>query len=335
LTTTRKIGAVLALLMILAGACGWLGWKQYQQFLVAPLTVGEGGSVFVVEPGMTGRAVIARLSRQGFSHDAWPWRVLFRLQPAVLQAGEYQLTSGITPPEFLRMLAEGEVIRYRFTLVEGWTYRQVVDALYADPVLGDWLRENVTDASLRLAHSLLGPAEGSLLPETYVFTRSENALQVLDRAADAMNQALTEAWELRTPDHPVKSPYELLVLASIIEKETALDSERAQVSGVFVRRLQRGMRLQTDPTVVYGLGAAYDGNIRRRDLETDTPYNTYTRAGLPPTPIAMPGRASLLAAAQPADGDALYFVADGKGGHVFSATLEEHQRGVDRLTGKN
>jgi UPF0755 protein len=329
------MGLVLALLAVLAGACGWFGWQQYQQFLVTPLRVEEGGGVFVVDPGMTGRAVIARLSRQGLSQDAWPWRVLLRLQPAVLQAGEYQLTSTTTPVDLLRMLAQGEVLRYRFTLVEGWTYRQVVDALYADPVLGGWLRVNVTEASLRLAHSLLGPAEGSLLPETYVFTRSENALQVLDRAADAMNQALADAWELRPPDHPAKSPYELLVLASIIEKETALDSEREQVSGVFVRRLQRGMRLQTDPTVIYGLGASYDGNIRRRDLEMDTPYNTYTRAGLPPTPIAMPGRASLLAAARPADGDALYFVADGKGGHVFSATLEEHQRGVDRLTGKN
>jgi UPF0755 protein len=253
----------------------------------------------------------------------------------VLQAGEYLLVPGITPADFLRLLETGDVIRYRFTLVEGWTYQQVVDALYADPVLGPWLRTNVTEASLRLAHTLLGPAEGSLLPETYIFTRRENALQVLDRAADAMNHALEEAWEQRAPDHPAKSPYELLILASIIEKETALDAERAQVSGVFVRRLQLGMRLQTDPTVIYGLGEAYDGNIRRRDLEMDTPYNTYTRSGLPPTPIAMPGRASLLAAAQPAGGDALYFVADGKGGHVFSATLEAHQRGVDKLTEKN
>ena len=335
MTAPKKVLAALVLLVVVAGACGWYGWKQYQQFLVAPLNTIPGGTVFVVEPGMSGRAVIAGLSRQGLSRDTWQWRALFRLHPVMLQAGEYLLSPGLTPLEFLHMLEKGEVIRYRFTLVEGWTYQQVVDALYADPVLGPWLRANVTEASLRLAHSLLGPAEGSLLPETYIFTRNENALKVLDRAADAMSHALDEAWELRTLDHPAKSPYELLILASIIEKETALDSERAQVSGVFVRRLQQGMRLQTDPTVIYGLGAAYDGNIRRRDLEMDTPYNTYTRPGLPPTPIAMPGRASLLAAAQPAGGDALYFVADGKGGHIFSATLEEHQRGVDRLTGKN
>lgn len=331
----RKVVIALVLLLIVAGAWSSYVWKQYQQFLVAPLGIDAGGKVFVVEPGMTGKAVIASLAVQGLSQDTWPWRVLFRLHPAVLKAGEYQLVPGVTPTEFLRLLEKGEVIQYRFTLVEGWTYRQVVDALYASPVLGAWLRANVSESSLRSAHSLLGAAEGALLPETYVFTRNENALQVLDRAADAMNHALAEAWEMRTPDHPARSPYELLILASIIEKETALDSERAQVSGVFVRRLQRGMRLQTDPTVIYGLGDAYDGNIRRRDLEMDTPYNTYTRSGLPPTPISMPGRASLLAAAQPADGEAIYFVADGKGGHVFSATLDEHQRAVDRLTGKN
>lgn len=331
----RKIAITLALLLIVAGVLSGYLWQRYQQFLGAPLSIDAGGKVFVVEPGMTGKAVIASLAMQGLSQDAWPWRVLFRLHPVVLKAGEYQLAPGVTPLEFLRLLEKGEVIRYRFTLVEGWTYRQVVDALYANPVLGAWLRANVSESALRSAHSLLGPAEGALLPETYVFTRNENALQVLDQAADAMNHALAEAWEMRTPDHPARSPYELLILASIIEKETALDSERDQVSGVFVRRLQRGMRLQTDPTVIYGLGDAYDGNIRRRDLEMDTPYNTYTRSGLPPTPISMPGRASLLAAAQPAAGEAIYFVADGKGGHVFSATLDEHQRGVDRLTGKD
>ncbi len=331
----KKSVYVLALALAAAGVCGWHYWNYYQQFLTVPLNLVAEGSIFVVQPGMSGKAVVASLSAQGLSREAWPWRVLFRMHPVVLKAGEYELYAGITPPEFLRLLEKGEVVRYRFTLVEGWTYQQVVDALYADPVLGPWLRDKVSETSLRSAHALLGPAEGSLLPETYVFTRDENALQVLDWAADAMNLALAEAWDLRAPDHPVKSPYELLILASIIEKETALNSERAEVSGVFVRRLQKGMRLQTDPTVIYGLGDAYDGDIRRSDLEMDTPYNTYTRFGLPPTPICMPGRASLQAAARPASGDALYFVADGKGGHVFSATLEEHQRGVDRLTGKN
>jgi len=179
-------------------------WQQYQQFLVAPLNIDAGGKVFVVEPGMTGRAVIASLAVQGLSRDTWPWRVVLRLHPVVLKAGEYQLAPGVTPTEFLRLLENGEVIRYRFTLVEGWTYRQVVDALYANPVLGAWLRTNVSESSLRSAHSLLGPAEGTLLPETYIFTRNENALQVLDRAADAMNHALAEAWQMRAPDHPAK-----------------------------------------------------------------------------------------------------------------------------------
>jgi UPF0755 protein len=176
--------------------------------------------------------------------------------------------------------------------------------------------------------------EGAYLPETYVFTRSENALDVLAQAASAMQSALAEAWARRTDDHPARTPYELLILASIIEKETAVDEERAQISGVFVRRLKMGMRLQTDPTVIYGLGDTFDGDIRHRDLGTDTPYNTYTRTGLPPTPIAMPGRASLLAAAQPAAGTALYFVADGKGGHTFSDSLEQHRLAVDKLLEK-
>jgi UPF0755 protein len=327
--------AGLLLLLLGMGTFSWYGWQQYQQFFVAPLAVESAGMVFVVAPGMTGRSMVAHLAGLGITKDRWPWRILFRLHPVVLKAGEYQLHSGMTPPQLLQLLEKGEVIRYRFTLVEGWTYQQVVAALCADPVLGLWLHDNVSAERLRSARSLLGSAEGALLPETYVFTRDENALEVLDRAADAMNTALAEAWELRSSDHPAKTPYELLILASIIEKETAVAGERAQISGVFVRRLQQGMRLQTDPTVIYGLGEAFDGDIRRRDLQMDTPYNTYTRPGLPPTPIAMPGRASLLAAAQPADGDALYFVADGKGGHVFSATLEEHQRSVDRLTGKN
>jgi UPF0755 protein len=177
--------------------------------------------------------------------------------------------------------------------------------------------------------------EGWFLPETYQFTRGDSDQDILIRAHAAMQQALEEAWDSRDDDLPIDSPYELLILASIIEKETSLEEERPLIAGVFVRRLNKGMRLQTDPTVIYGLGDSFDGDIRRRDLQTDTAYNTYTRKGLPPTPIAMPGRQALAAAASPAPGEALFFVADGNGGHTFSVTLEEHQRAVKKLIERN
>jgi len=259
-----------------------------------------------------------------------------RLEPPAIKTGEYQLDPGITPRELLQLLSSGAVVQYRFTLVEGWTFRQLLQALANDDVLKNTL-ERVTNetgdetvaaviSSLDVDHP-----EGWFFPETYQYTRGDSDADILDRAHTAMEKELGSAWESRKDDLPLNSPYELLILASIIEKETGKEEERGQIAGVFIRRLQKGMRLQTDPTVIYGMGDSFDGNIRRHDLKSDTPYNTYTRSGLPPTPIAMPGRASLLAAARPAAGDVLYFVADGTGGHTFSATLQEHQQAVNKL----
>jgi len=235
----------------------------------------------------------------------------------------------------LETLAAGLVVQHRVTLVEGWTFAQLADRLQANEVLEH--RVDLSDPAnwpdLLSALDIEHP-EGWFLPETYQFTRGDSDLDILTRAHRSMRAELDQAWAARAEDLPLKSPYELLILASIVEKETALDSEREEIAGVFVRRLRKGMRLQTDPTVIYGLGEGFDGDIRRRDLEADTPYNTYTRGGLPPTPIAMPGRASLWAAARPADGESLYFVADGRGGHTFSVTLEEHQAAVNRLLGR-
>lgn len=321
------------LVLLLAAFSGY-GWQRYQQFLRQPLTVGRGGSVLNVDPGMSGRAVITRLAELRLSENIWQWRLLLRLHPIVFKAGEYQLEPGIRPQDLLQKLDRGDVILYRFTIVEGWTYRQLLNALLADPVLGPGLKDIMKEDGWQGPAGSQDQLEGAFLPETYVFSRSEKAEDVLAQAANAMQSALAEAWARRTDDHPARTPYELLILASIIEKETALNEERARISGVFVRRLKKGMRLQTDPTVIYGLGDTFDGDIRRSDLATDTPYNTYTRNGLPPTPIAMPGRASLLAAAQPAAGTALYFVADGKGGHTFSESLQQHQLAVDRLLEK-
>ena len=221
------------------------------------------------------------------------------------------------------------------TLVEGWTFAQLAELLQGNVVLEHRIDLSAPAHWQGLLSELdIEHPEGWFLPETYQFTRGDSDLDILVRAHRSMRRALEQGWQSRSEDLPLQSPYELLILASIVEKETALDSERADVAGVFVRRLRKGMRLQTDPTVIYGLGESFDGDIRRRDLETDTPYNTYTRGGLPPTPIAMPGRASLQAAARPADGESLYFVADGKGGHTFSVTLEEHQAAVNKLLGR-
>ena len=326
----KRLLAAAALLVVVLAAASAYAWRTYHQFLAAPLAVAGDGAVVTVEPGMSGSGVVARLAEQNLTEPGWRWRLLLRLEPAILQAGEYRVEPGMTPAQLLRKLARGDVIRYRFTIVEGWTVSQLFAALAGDEVLRATLAE-AAPGELVADHA---NPEGWFLPETYTFVRGDSDRDLLKWAHDAMRQALAEAWERRVPGHPAATPYDLLILASIIEKETARDDERNRIAGVFVRRLLNGMRLQTDPTVIYGLGEAYDGDIRKRDLEADTPYNTYTRSGLPPTPIALPGRASLEAAAQPAPGDELYFVADGSGGHTFSATLDEHNQAVDRMLGR-
>ena len=332
----KKILLLLAVVLLLLSVSGWYGWARYGSFLRAPLDIPANGQVFQLEPGTAGIDIVDQLVALGLTRPGWEWRLLMRLEPHLYRAGEYRLEAGIKPQELLGLLASGQVIQYRFTLVEGWTFQQLATALAANTVLEHEL-DLEAPSQWRLLSSDLGIAypEGWFLPETYQFTRGDSDRDVLARAHAAMKKALGDAWESRNEDLPIDSPYEILILASIIEKETSLDEERGPVAGVFTRRLKKGMRLQTDPTVIYGLGDSYDGDIRRRDLQTDTPYNTYTRHGLPPTPIAMPGKASLLAAAQPASGEALYFVADGNGGHTFSATLEAHQEAVRKFRERN
>lgn len=332
-----KKALTVTLLLLLLGAAGlWFGWERYQQFLQTPLQISSSGEIFQLKPGATGKGIVDALAKQGLSRPGWQWKLLMRLEPHVYRAGEYQLEPGLLPRQVLEQLAGGDVVQYRITLVEGWTFRQFAQAIGANAVLEHRLDLNDPATWTELAGELeIDHFEGWFLPETYQFTRGDSDRDILQRAHAAMQQQLQLAWESRAEDLPIDSAYEMLIMASIIEKETALDAERGQVAGVFTRRLERGMRLQTDPTVIYGLGESFDGDIRRRDLKTDTPYNTYTRHGLPPTPIAMPGTASLAAAARPAAGETLYFVADGKGGHTFSITLDEHQAAVRKLIGKN
>jgi UPF0755 protein len=336
----KRILAIAGILAFMAGAAALFASQQYQRFLATPLSLPVEPFVFQIEPGTSGSSIIKRLAGSGFTRYSWQWKLLMRLEPPAVKAGEYQLDPGIAPRELLQLLSSGAVVQYHFTLVEGWTFTQLLQALAKDEVLKQTLDPDSSEAGDEAGAVLISSLgvdhpEGWFFPETYQFTRGDSDSNILDRAHKAMEKELGSAWKARNDDLPLNSPYELLILASIIEKETGKEEERGQISGVFIRRLQKGMRLQTDPTVIYGMGDSFDGNIRHRDLKTDTPYNTYTRSGLPPTPIAMPGRASLLAAARPDAGDAFYFVADGTGGHTFSATLQEHQEAVNKLIKRN
>lgn len=320
----------LALIFLLIASTVVAGvWYRYQQFLLTPLHLDQAGLVIMVEPGSNIRSVVTKLEQKGVTRMDWRWRLLSRFKPLTIMAGEYELRPGLSPPGLLDLLASGKVVSYRFTIVEGWSVEQLVNALGKDPVLEHSI---ATVAELQGVEGLpQDHPEGWFLPETYVFVRGDSDRQILRRAHRDMIQNLANAWAGRDTGLPYENEYELLIMASIIEKETSLASERADIAGVFVRRLLKRWRLETDPTVIYGMGEAYQGDIRRKDLKLDTPYNTYTRHGLPPTPIALPGPASLQAAAHPAAGDAMFFVANGQGGHTFSSTLEEHNEAVRKL----
>ena len=329
---------MLLVLLVAAAAAYWL-YQDYQRFCTAPLATSGTAQVLEIDRGTSFRGVVARLHAAGLDGGvhALYWRALAWQHHAVVQAGEYSIDPGLTPLALLEKLGRGDVIQYRFTVVEGWTVRELRLALGKDPILQQTLGGVAEDellAHLGIEADIEGAPwtvmpEGLFLPETYQFTRGTSDAQLLQRAHRALVAELDTAWQGRAKDLPLASPYEALVLASIVEKETGVPQERDQVAGVFVRRLRLGMRLQTDPSVIYGLGPDFSGRLTRAHLEADTPHNTYTRIGLPPTPIALPGRAAIAAAVHPDAGDALYFVARGEGGgHVFSRTLEEHNRAV-------
>ncbi|MDJ0929201.1 MAG: endolytic transglycosylase MltG [Gammaproteobacteria bacterium] len=326
----RWIVAVAVTLLIAIGGLtvAWQNW------LDAPLRVPAAGYVLDVPSGGTLTRIADQLARDDILDRPWLLRLSARVrgQERAVRAGEYDLPAEISPAGLLDMLVAGRVKLHSLTIVEGWTVKELLAAMNAHPAISRTLSagdpvELAQELELAEAH-----AEGLFFPDTYRFARGTSDEVLLRQAYDLMTERLVSAWAQRREPLPMQSAYEALILASVIERETALDTERPQIAGVFVRRLERGMRLQTDPTVIYGLGDSFDGNLRRRDLTTDTPYNTYTRGGLPPTPIGLPGAASLLAAVQPADGDALYFVATGDedGSHSFSATLEEHNAAVAR-----
>ena len=329
----RFIAITLFLLLALAaGAAFWL-WQGHRGFADAPIGGASVESTLEVASGDAFPTVLRKLREQGVSSGTdLQWRLLARQTDTAsqLKVGEYALDPTLTPRELLQRMREGRTLQYRFTIVEGWNIRQLRAALRnATPLQQKTAQMSDVELMEALGHAGQHP-EGRFLPETYVYNRSESDLDILKRAYKSMEQAVDTAWSARAADIPLQSAEEMLILASIIEKETGIAEERPAIAGVFARRLKLGMPLQTDPTVIYGIGSSYDGNIRRHHLTTDTPYNTYTRKGLTPTPIAMPGADALKAAVNPAEGDTLYFVAvgDGSGRHLFSATLAEHNAAV-------
>jgi UPF0755 protein len=285
-----------------------------------------------IEPGTSAKAIAQAVADAGVDTSPTLLYAWFRLsgQSRQMRAGSYEIAPGTSPKRLLSMLVRGEESLRTVTMVEGWNWRQVRQALAKAEHLKPDSRA-LSDEALMTQLGRPGVApEGRFYPDTYSYAKGSSDLAVLKRAMKAMDKQLQHAWEVRQPGAALQSPDQALILASIVEKETGKAQDRAQISGVFNNRLRIGMRLQTDPTVIYGLGEAFDGDLRRVHLTTDNPWNTYTRGGLPPTPIAMPGKASLLAAVQPAKTSAIYFVAKGDGSSHFSATLDEHNRAVNR-----
>ncbi len=316
----------LVLLAALVAAAGGVLW-----WLHRPLSLPAPVVELSIEPGTLPRDVAQAVQSAGVDVSATWLHTWFRLSGRARQikAGSYELETGLTPWRLLDKLARGDQAQGAVSLIEGWTFRQFRAALAKETDLRQDSR-SLSDEALMQALGRPGQhPEGRFFPDTYTYSKGSSDLAVLRRAMRAMDRRLAHAWEQRTPQAMVRTPDEALTLASIIEKETGRGSDRPLISAVFNNRLRIGMPLQTDPTVIYGMGAAFNGNLRRVDLQTDTPWNTYTRRGMPPTPIAMPGKASLLAAVQPASSPALYFVARGDGSSHFSQTLDEHNRAVN------
>lgn len=307
-----------------AGAFAW--WANH------PLPLSKSPVEVVIKPNSGVASVGRQIQRGGVGMDPRLFMLLVRLtgHGPDLKAGGYEFATGATPLSIIGKLARGEVTHYVVTVIEGWEFRKMRAAVDASPALRHDTRD-MSDAELMKA---IGAAEtspeGMFFPDTYLFARGSSDIDLYKHAYRAMQRRLNEAWNARSPDLPYKTPYEALVMASIVEKETGQAAERPMIAAVFINRLRKNMMLQTDPTVIYGLGDGFDGDLRKRDLQADNPYNTYTRTGLPPTPIALPGLASLAAATTPAPSDALYFVARGDGSSHFSNSLPEHNRAVDK-----
>ncbi len=317
----------LAVLLALMGA-GSLAWYGNHPLQIKPLP-----KTLNVAPGMNLRSLSTMLEREGVVGNAQVFWLLGRVlgKAEALKVGVYILDRPLTPLELYALIERGEASQAMVQFIEGWNWRDVRAALAAQPMLKHESASMSEAGILQAIGAKENHIEGLLFPDTYFYAPHTSDLSVLRRAYRRQHEKLMAAWESRAPGLPYRTPYEALIMASIVEKETAVAFERPRIAGVFLNRLRIGMRLQTDPTVIYGLGERFDGNLRKIDLRRDTPYNTYTRVGLPPTPIAMPSEAAIEAALNPTKTDALYFVARGDGTHVFSKTLDAHNRAVNRF----
>ncbi len=321
---TRFLTLIFLIGLLLAGYIGY--------YLSQPLPLASTPLEFSLRPGSSVKSTAKQLQQAGVIEQAevFAWLVRLSGKSGKIKAGKYTLTHAVTPSQLLDMLTKGEVTQAAVSVIEGWTFKQFRAVLNDNPsITHDTL--NLTDEEiLQRIGATEAQAEGLFFPDTYYFSVGSSDVPIFKRAYQTMQQRLQEAWLNRTPDLPLQTPYQALILASIVEKETGTASDRDKVAAVFVNRLRKGMLLQTDPTVIYGMGDKFDGNIRKRDLVTDTPYNTYTRAGLTPTPISLPGLASLQSTLHPAQIDALYFVARGDGSSEFSSNLNAHNNAVNK-----
>jgi len=324
---------LIAIIVIVASfSVGWF-WMLYEDSISSSHISDEKGSVLVsIEKGQNLRQIINQLDQQGVVEGRWfEWLVRIEGAASKIQAGEYEFSPGLTPRQVLVFLLKGKVNQYAFTIIEGQTFKQLLEELHGHSAIKRILPEHATMTEyvelLKIPEKNL---EGLLLAETYFFIKNTTDAELITRAYRAMQAYVNPAWLKRDKKDVINTVYKSLILASIVEKETGLASERKTIAGLFIRRLEIGMKLQTDPTVIYGMGDQYKGDIRFRDLRKDTAYNTYTRYGLPPTPIAMPGKAAIDAALHPVKTDSLYFVANGDGSHIFSKTLKQHNAAVNK-----
>jgi UPF0755 protein len=324
----KKVLFVFIVLIVAMMIAVGVYYQKYQKFINQP--VFNQVTFIEIQKGQNYKNFIQQVSEKNGNGENWQWRLFAKLENVGgwLKVGEFEITPDVMPMQMMRQIKNNQVITYDFTIIEGMNWRELRLKLLADNVLISTIND-LTDIELleALDSNSLSP-EGMFLPETYQFVKGDTDLDILVRAHYDLNKVLESTWNSIDQDLPYKNSYQLLTMASIVEKETSIASERDEIAGVFVRRLQKRMKLQTDPTVIYGIGEDYDGDIKRKDLKFDTPYNTYTRYGLPPTPIAMASRESIIASANPKPGSSLYFVANNRGGHYFSDTYEQHQNAV-------
>jgi UPF0755 protein len=306
---------------------------QFLRFQYETVSISDAERTFTIESGSNIKTIAQQLSLEKIIDDPWLFILLAKIKgvETSVRAGEYQLQQAQSPSDLLELFTKGQSIQHSFTIIEGRTFRQMMQELQQHPIVINTL-EGKSDAEIMTAIGYQGQhPEGLFFPDTYSFPKGTSDIEFLQRAYHLMQKHLQREWQDRAPDLPIATSYDALILASIIEKETGVAYERPLIASVFIRRLRKNMRLQTDPTVIYGLGETFDGDIRFRDLKKDTPYNTYLRKGLTPTPIALPGLDAIRAALHPADSKALFFVAKGDGTHYFSETLQEHNKAVSKF----